>query len=175
LKFFFVKRCIFKDTKFFKKIKQSIKTQISVVAHNNFIAFSKFFLKNGKLIKTRLLLSFVLLNFNHFIYNNFNYIAENSPQIKWVISDIFEKRLNFLYIFDLVINLIKPPFVIKSVAIPKKLKKKTKKKYLIKIVYKNENKRLKSAYKQLYYYSNKFTDSSVNVRLYKAFMFSFLD
>jgi division protein CdvB (Snf7/Vps24/ESCRT-III family) len=72
-------------------------------------------------------------------------------------------------------NLIKPPFVIKSVIVPKKLRKKTKKKYLIKIVYKNENKRLKNAYKQLYYYSNKFTDSKVNIRLYKAFMFSFLE
>jgi hypothetical protein len=72
-------------------------------------------------------------------------------------------------------NLIKPPFVVKSVTLPKKLKKKTKRKYLIKIVYKNENKRLKSAYKQLYYYSNKFNDSNINVRLYKAFMFSFLD
>lgn len=175
MKFFFTKKYIIKDIKFFKKIQQNTRTQINIVTNNNLVEFSKFFLKNGNLIKTRLLLSFVLLNFNSFIQNNFNYITENSPQIKWVISDIFEKKLNFLYTFDLVVNLIKPPFVIKSVAIPKKLKKKTKKKYLIKIVYKNENKRLKSAYKQLYYYSNKFTDSNINVRLYKAFMFSFLD
>ena len=86
-----------------------------------------------------------------------------------------ENKLNFLYIFNIVLNLIKPPFVVKSVLIPKKLRKKTKQKYLIKIVYKNDNKRLKSSYKQLYYYSNKFTDSNYKIRLYKSFMFSFLD
>jgi hypothetical protein len=71
--------------------------------------------------------------------------------------------------------LIKPPFVIKSVAIPKKLRKKTKQKYVIKIVYKNENKRLKSSFKQLYYYSNQFPDNRFDVRLYKSLLFSFLD
>ena len=84
-------------------------------------------------------------------------------------------RLNYSHIFSIVTNLIKPPFVIKSVLIPKKLRKKTKQKYLVKIVYKNDTKRLKSSYKQLYYYSNKFTDSKFQVRLYKSLMFSFLD
>jgi hypothetical protein len=59
--------------------------------------------------------------------------------------------------------------------IPKKLKRKTKQKYLIKIVYRSENKRLKSSFKQLYYYSSKFTDSKFKVRLYKSMMYSFLD
>jgi len=84
-------------------------------------------------------------------------------------------RLNYSHIFSIVTNLIKPPFVIKSVLIPKKLRKKIKQKYLVKIVYKNDTKRLKSSYKQLYYYSNKFTDSKFQVRLYKSLMFSFLD
>jgi hypothetical protein len=82
LKFFFVKKNIYKDIKLFKKIKQNIKNQTGFIVNNNLNTFSKFFLKNGKLVKTRLLLSFVLLNFNSFIYNNFNYISENSPQIK---------------------------------------------------------------------------------------------
>jgi hypothetical protein len=91
------------------------------------------------------------------------------------LDDIIDKKLNYVYLFDIVSNLIKPPFIVKSVVIPKKLRKKTKQKYLIKIVYKNENKRLKNSYKQLYYYSNKFTDSKFNVRLYKSLVFSFLD
>ena len=77
--------------------------------------------------------------------------------------------------FELTTNLIKPPFVVKSILVPKKLRKKTKQKYLVKIVYKNENKRLKNSYKQLYYYSNKFNDGKFETRLYKSIMFSFLD
>jgi hypothetical protein len=88
---------------------------------------------------------------------------------------MISKKLNYLYIFNIVTNLIKPPFVIKSMLIPKKLRKKTKQKYLIKILYKNEDKRLKSSYKQLYYYSNKFTDSMFKTRLYKSLTLSFLD
>jgi hypothetical protein len=85
------------------------------------------------------------------------------------------KKLNYLYVFGIVSNLIKPPFVIKSMLIPKKLRKKTKQKYLIKIVYKNENKRLKNSYKQLNYYSNKFVDSKYSTRLYKSLTYSFLE
>ena len=85
---------------------------------------------------------------------------------------MISKKLNYIYIFNIVTNLIKPPFVIKSMLIPKKLRKKTKQKYLIKIVYKNENKRLKSSYK---HYSNKFIDSKFKTRLYKSLLFSFLD
>lgn len=88
---------------------------------------------------------------------------------------MFENKHNVIYLFNIILNLIKPPFVVKSTLIPKKLRKKTKQKYLIKIVYKNDNKRLNSSYKQLYYYSNKFTDSSYKIRLYKSLMFSFLD
>lgn len=86
-----------------------------------------------------------------------------------------EKKNNFNYIFEITANLIKPPFVVKSILIPKKLRKKTKQKYLIKIVYKNEDKRLKNSYKQLYYYSNKFPDGKFKTRLYKSIVFSFLD
>lgn len=88
---------------------------------------------------------------------------------------MLDKKLNYLYVFDIVTNLIKPPFVIKSMLVPKKLRKKTKQKFLIKIVYKNENKRLKNSYKQLNYYSNKFIDSKFSTRLYKSLTFSFLD
>jgi hypothetical protein len=88
---------------------------------------------------------------------------------------MIDKKLNYLYVFNIVSNLIKPPFVIKSMLIPKKLRKKTKQKYLIKIVYKNENKRLKNSYKQLNYYSNKFTDGKYSIRLYKSLTYSFLD
>lgn len=137
--------------------------------------FSNFFSPRGLLLKNRLLVSRLIKNINYSIYFNNQYISITYPHIKWIVDDILQKKINFGYIFNITSNLIKPPFVIKSVLIPKKLRKKTKQKYLIKIVYKNENKRLKNAYKQLYYYSNKFTDSSFDTRLYKSLLFSFLD
>ena len=109
------------------------------------------------------------------MYTKISFLCDSYPNVRWIIEDLLQKKLTFLYIFNVVINLIKPPFVVKSIIIPKKLRKKTKQKYLIKIVYKNDNKRLKSSYKQLYYYSNKFSDSKFNVRLYKSLIFSFLD
>ena len=137
--------------------------------------FSKFLVKGGLLIKTKINLSDVFKNFNYLIYNNVNYILDNYPEQRWVVEDIISKKLNYVYVFEIVTNLIKPPFVIKSMLIPKKLRKKTKQKYLIKIVYKNENKRLKSSYKQLTHYSNKFLDSKFKTRIYKSLVFSFLD
>lgn len=175
MKFFFQKSGSHTKTITFKKITLLKKVQTFSVFKNNFHCFSKFILLRGGLIKTRILLSFVLLNFNNFIFTKNNFIFENYQTVKSIVDDILEKKRNSLYVFDLVIDLIKPPFVVKSVIVPKKLRKKTKRKYLIKIVYKNEHKRLKNAYKQLYYYSNKFTDNKINVRLYKAFMFSFLE
>lgn len=160
----------------FKKNKNQIKFIKDLLPTEQSISeFSNFFLKNGFLVKSKILFSSVLFNFNNFILQKNNFIFENYPNSKWILSNILEKKHNFSYVFGLVTNLVKPPFVIKSVLVPKKIRKKTKKKYLIKIIYKNENKRLKSAYKQLYYYSNKFNDGNFNVRLYKAFMFSFLD
>jgi len=117
----------------------------------------------------------IVKNCNYFFYNNYNFIFENYPTIKWILEDFFFKKSDYTYIFDIFINLIKPPFVITTMLIPKKLKRRTKQKYLIKIVYRNENKRLKSSFKQLYYYSSKFTDSKFKVRLYKSMMYSFLD
>lgn len=137
--------------------------------------FSKSFLKTGNLLKNKLLFSNLIKNFNYFILYKNSFIVNHYPNLNWVIQNFLEKKLNFNYIFNITINLIKPPFLVKSINIPKKLKKKTKTKYLVKIVYKNENKRLKNSYKQLYYYSNRFLDGQFTLRLYKALMFSFLD
>jgi hypothetical protein len=137
--------------------------------------FSNFFLKNGSLIKSRLVLGNLFKNLNNFLYLNKLSMLDNQQQTKSILNNLIEKKQNSLLIFDLITNLIKPPFIVKSVLIPKKLRKKTKQKYLVKIVYKGENKRLKSSYKQLYYYSNKFTDGSFKIRLYKSITMSFLD
>jgi hypothetical protein len=176
LKFFFVNRVNFKVIYTIKKIKLSKQVDFyTSYKDKGIFDFSKFFLKNGSLLKSRILLSNVLSNFNNFIYFNNFYILNKHPNSSWIVNNILEKKHNFSQVFGLITNLVKPPFVVKSILVPKKLRKKTKKKYLIKIVYKNESKRIKSAYKQLYYYSNKFNDSKFNVRLYKSLMFSFLD
>ena len=179
MKFFFKSKNIHNNIKptFFKKNYFLIKTynnkQSSFLKKDN---FSNFFLKNGSLTKSRLVLGNLFKNLNNFLYLNKSSILDNNhQQIKSILNNIIEKKQNSLLIFDLITNLIKPPFVVKSVLIPKKLRKKTKQKYLVKIVYKGENKRLKSSYKQLYYYSNKFTDGSFKIRLYKSITMSFLD
>ena len=137
--------------------------------------FNKFLIKNGFFTKNKLILSDVFKNINYFILNNKEFITNGYQSVKWILDDVFSKKLSYIFVFDIITNLIKPPFVVKSLIIPKKLRKKTKQKYLVKIVYKNENKRLKSSYKQLYYYSNKFSDGSFKIRLYKALVYSFLD
>lgn len=178
MKFFFKNKNTFNNKKsiYFKKDQAPIKI------YNNkqdfFLKndkFSNFFFKDGSLIKGRLLLGNLFKNLNNFLFFNKTSILDNYQQIKSILNNITEKKQNSLVVFDLITNLIKPPFVVKSVLIPKKLRKKTKQKYLVKIVYKNESKRLKSSYKQLYYYSNKFTDGSFKIRLYKSITMSFLD
>ena len=77
--------------------------------------------------------------------------------------------------FDSVIELIKPPFVVKSIAVPKKIKKKTKQRFTIKLVYKNEQKRIRNSYKQLQYHVDNATDSTLKVRLYKTLLHTLLD
>ena len=141
----------------------------------NVPGFIKFICKDGLLTKGRSSFLHLNKNLDWFFYQNCNFISDNYPNIKWIVDDLTTNNLNYLSIFNITTNLIKPPFVIKSVAIPKKLRKKTKQKYVIKIVYKNENKRLKSSFKQLYYYSNQFPDNRFDVRLYKSLLFSFLD
>jgi hypothetical protein len=160
------------DSIFLKNYNHNATTIDNSININN---FTNFITNNGLLLKNKISLGYIVKNLIQYIYLNQKNIHLNYPSIKWVIDDIFDKKLNYTYIFDLVINLIKPPFIIKSILIPKKLRKKTKQKYLIKIIYKNNSKRLKSAYKQLYYYSNKFSDGKFQIRLYKSLLFSFLD
>jgi len=142
---------------------------------NNLPTFKNFILKKGSALKSKVELTHVLKNINYFLYFNSEFLLKNYTPVKGLIENFLLKKMNSVYIVDSVMNIIKPPFVVKTVLIPKKLRKKTKQKYLVKIVYKNENKRLSSSYKQLYHYSNNFTDRKFKFRLYKAFMFSFLE
>ncbi len=162
---------MFKKKVFFKKdLGSKLNNQTTQIS-----TFGNFFSPTGSLLKNKLLISKIISNINYNIHYNNVYLTNSYPHIKWIIDDMLQKKTNFSYVFNITSNLIKPPFVVKSVLIPKKLRKKTKQKYLVKIVYKNENKRLKNSYKQLYYYSNKFNDSSFDARLYKSILFSFLD
>jgi len=158
-----------------KNQKINNKKYLEFTKSNNIKSFSKFIIQNGCSVKEQSSLKTIFKNFNYLFYYNYDYLYNNYPQIKWVIVNLLVKKLNSTHIFDSIIELIKPPFIVTSITVPKKLKKKLKKKYLTKIVYKNEQKRIRNAYKQLQYYSKKFTDSKFKVRLYKSFMFSFLD
>ena len=142
---------------------------------NNVDVFSRFFLKNGYLLKYKNIFSIVLKNLNFFLYQKNDFFLKQYPNVGWILINSFEKNLNYTHIFNTTINLIKPPFIIKSILVPKKLKKKTKQKYLVKIVYRDENKRMKNSFKQIQYFSKKFDNNKFSVRLYKSLLFTFLE
>lgn len=137
--------------------------------------FKKFIFKKGFLIKNTLKLSKIFKKINMFLYFNKSYLNNNYAGLSWYFDNIYNKNINYINILNSVFNLIKPPFIVKSMSIPKKLKKQIKVKYFIKIVYNKENKRIYNSYKQIYFYSNKFFESKFETRLYKALIFTFLD
>ena len=71
--------------------------------------------------------------------------------------------------------MLEPPFFVKIVTASKRVKKKTKKKFLIKIIYLKSDKRLNSSIKQLQHYTETFDDSKFKIRLYKSFLLTFLN
>lgn len=147
----------------------------SLETFNKARLFSKFLLTKGYFLKTQIMVSSIIKNFDLFFLNNIAFIYNEYPYLIGLFEEITFKKRNYLSIFDLTMDLVKPPFVIKSEIVSKKLRKKTKQKYIIRIIYKNENKRLSSAFKQIFYYSKRFNDSSFSVRLYKALTLSFFE
>ena len=121
---------------------------------------SRFF-KNGLYIQYSKILSQLILIFYYemFVYNS----SLQQFSIK-----------NFLDLLTSVINLVKPPFVIQTTTVPKKLKRKIKLKYLVKIVYKNESLRSSIAIKQLINNCTTFADVKIKYRLYKSVLTTFL-
>ena len=159
---------------FFKRPKLSLNI-VSAYTVNNIDVFSRFFLKNGFLLKYKNIFSAVLKNLNFFLYQKNDFFLKTYPSVGWILTNFLEKNLNYTHIFNMTANLIKPPFIVKSILVPKKLKKKTKQKYLIKIVYRDENKRIKNSFKQIQYFSKKFDNNRFSVRLYKSLLFTFLE
>lgn len=163
-----------KNNKFKTKIKHQIVYNTTVLNEklNN---FSNFLIKNGQKTKIKNTLGIIGKNINLFIYNNIDYINTQYPNVKTIFEDFIFKKYNTTKLYDMLFFLIKPPFLIKAVSIPKKLKKKTKQKFLLKIVYRNESYRVKNCFKQIHYYSNKFENCSYQTRLYKSIMFSLFE
>ena len=137
--------------------------------------YTKFLIKNGQLTKSKLGISIILKKFRLFLDNNGCDIIGTYPIVRWVTSDLLFLKVSPVAMFNAVINLVKPPFVVAVKVVPKKLKRRIKNKFTSKIVYKDEIQRIKSSFKQLQYYSQQFADANFKVRLYKALMFSFLD
>ena len=71
--------------------------------------------------------------------------------------------------------MLEPPFYVKVIKASKRVKKKTKKEFVIKIVYLKSDKRLNSSIRQLKHYTGTFNDSKFKIRLYKSFLLTFLD
>ncbi len=82
----------------------------------------------------------------------------------------FFKQTSFNKVFNLITNLIKPPFVIKVTSVPKKLKKKIGIKYFLKIQYKNDSIRIKSAYKHIKNSTNSYFEPKFKERLFRVLL-----
>jgi hypothetical protein len=143
--------------------------------NNTLQVFSGFLCKNGTSTKHKTILKKIFNKINFFIYKNIQYLYTNYPNNSWIFDNIYTKKLNFQSLFDNLVNLLKPPFIIKSLLVSKKLKKKLKIKYTIKIVYKKDDKRIKSSLKQIYYNNNIYNDNKFEVRLYKSILYSLLE
>lgn len=141
------------------------------VKNSNFV---NFFLKNGLKQKYRFFLSYLVLNFNYFIKNNLDFIKINYPDRLWIVEKMVFKKSYYHFILEQLLLLIEPPFIIKTIPISKKQKKKLKKKYRILITYVKSDKRKNNSFKQLYFYSNSFNDNKLKIRLYKSFLYTFL-
>jgi len=137
--------------------------------------FINFFFKKGLKKKYKKFLSFVILNFNYFIASNYDYIKNSYPSINSLLSEMLFQGAFYNIAIEPLLVMLEPPFVVKTVPTTKKMKKKTKKKFLIKIVYLKSDKRLNSSIKQLHYYMESFEDSKFKVRLYKSILITFLN
>lgn len=83
MKFFLQKNNVKKPLVLFTQLKYNNKNTTSKANNQNHIfEFSRFFLKNGLMVKSKTLFSGVIKNFNSFIYTNNFYIYENHPNVK---------------------------------------------------------------------------------------------
>jgi len=142
---------------------------------NPITTLSSFLLHSGSFSRYRCMLGFVFKQLNFFIFSKKFFILQKYENIRWLLHNFYEKNKTCITLFDSIIELIKPPFVVKSIVLPKKIKKKTKQKYAIKLVYKNEQKRIRSSYKQIQYHTTNNKDSTLNVRLYKTLLYTLLE
>ena len=122
-----------------------------------------------------LLLGDVFKKINFLVFFNKSTLINNYSAMSWLLEDIFEKKLNITTIIPTLLELIKPPFIVKTLSIPKKLKKKSKLKYKIKFIYKNDLGRIKESFKQLYYGSNNYMDCKLKTRIYKTLLLTMLE
>ena len=157
-------KCIYTTNLQFSSIRRSSPNKtICLYYYSDFISF---FFKNGLSMRYNNIL-YKLINifkFDKFVFkNNLNSYLNN-----------FNIN-NFLELIENLINFIKPPFIIKTTSIPKKLKKKAGIKYIVKIVYADEYKKNFIAIKQIINNTSIIVDTSIPYRLYKSITHTLLE
>jgi len=137
--------------------------------------FIKFFVKDGSLLKYKEVFGCVFNNLNFFLNFKRGFIFQNFKDTYFLLESFFKKKNNYICLFDVIINLIKTPFVVKSITLPKKIRSKTKQRYVLKIMYKNEFKRLRNSYKQLQCSTDSLFESKFSTRLFKVLLYTTLE
>ena len=174
--------------KFFKKeksiLEKSIRTPekiyfyVNTFSENfkkNKVNFVNFFLKKGLKKKYNYMYTYIIKNFNNFFLKSYKTFSEKNIKMRQLFKEISEKKTIYDIIIEHTLKLIESPFIIKAITTSKKIKKKLKKKFLMKITYLKENKRLQNSFKQLYFYNLAFFENNFKIRLLKSIITTFLE
>lgn len=174
--------------KFFKKeksiLEKSIRTPekiyfyVNTFSENfkkNKVNFVNFFLKKGLKKKYNYMYIYIIKNFNNFFLKSYKTFSEKNIKMRQLFKEISEKKTIYDIIIEHTLKLIESPFIIKAITTSKKIKKKLKKKFLMKITYLKENKRLQNSFKQLYFYNLAFFENNFKIRLLKSIITTFLE
>ena len=94
----------------------------------------------------------------------------------WFLNYLLFKKINFFYIFNILVNLIKSPFIIKTSKTRKiKASKQLKHKYVVEVVHKSDIFKKLFGIKQFYYFNSNYLDSKFSSRMFKTIVFTLLE
>lgn len=139
------------------------------------LSIINFLTKCGLKFKTKNMFFKLAQQADRFLFENKDYIYQNYKDVVFITQEIFDKDQGFLGLLSNLLVTIRPPFVMKAIAVHKKSKKKSKNKYKLRIIYRDELLRTNNAVKQLQHHTNNYSDNKFILRLYKTILFTFLE
>jgi len=166
---------IHQKTKFIILKKRKIEYDNPSIKTISSLQIIDFLMRCGSKYKTQSMFFVLARQTDRFLHENTNYIYQNYKNVVFLLQEYFDKDQGFNGIISNLLVLIRPPFVIKAITIHKKSKKRTKAKYKLKIMYKDELIRTNNGIKQLQHHTHSCGDNKFVIRLYKTILTTFLE